>query len=194
MEETKKAKDGGSEIASLKAIIADLAGKVDSMSANKSSGVTLRKRTREHNAFLREVELDGEIVGVASRLHSVREVKDPTENKKFYGLCIVEWVDPLTGKTGTAKDVNYLDFLQSAPIVSARIIGHQRTSRIETEIKKGGGGRGTLRRQEADREIIIDNDYQFEVEFIDDVYELEVQDGKFEGATFKNDGRGLNIF
>ena len=96
---------------------------------NSSPVLNVRNRVKTHTAQMREfylpVETDepgvdagveDEPKGLVVKLHSMKEVKDPTEAKRYYGVCKADVLDPHTGKITTYKGVNYIDFLERPPI------------------------------------------------------------------------------
>jgi hypothetical protein len=152
------------------------------------SRLTLKNKTREHMAFMREFKLEDEVIGLVTKLYDVKEVKDKTEAKRFYGICKVDVLDPKTGKTATHKEVDYLDFLNNARPVKVKITKWEKKHRIETE------STGSLWQQTESNAYVADNDFQFDVEYIDHEYDVEVLEGTFKGSVVQQTtGTGFNL-
>lgn len=181
------------EVAQLRDLVEGLKKQVGILSGAARGGSTLRKRTKDHFVTMREYVEDDKVLGVVVNLYDVKEVKDPTENKRFYGLCKLDVLDPRTEKVKTYKDVNYLEFLNNTKRVQAKVVKWEKTERAETDPRRGGGGSGSLVKQTLSNSYVSDELIDFEVVFIDHSFELEFTEGEFEGLKVTIDEKGLNI-
>jgi hypothetical protein len=192
MSDETRPKKVSSEVDELRGLVAGLTEKVSAMNAPRS-GATVRNRVKEHVCSLRELKVDDKILGVVSKLYNVREVKDAFEANKNKALCHVDWVNPKTKEKGTTKDVNYLEFLDQAERVTAKIIVWKRERRFEVDPRKGGGGIGPLYKQSHENETVVDSNYEFEVCYEDQTFTLEITSGEFVGEVTEDAGGGINI-
>jgi hypothetical protein len=190
-EELKK----NSEMDDLRGLVSELTGQVKKLSEKKNPGSgVVRKRVKEHTAFMREYSVKDSPVGLVTKLYDVKEVQDKTENKRYIGLCKIDVLNPKTGETKSFKDINYLEFLDQCPKVLTSIVRWDKTVRYETDPRKGGGGTGAVLKQGVNNEYVVDFEHDFEVGYIDHTYTLKVLEGAFEGDTFIHEnGTGLNI-
>lgn len=191
--EIKQEKKVGGELADLKGLISELKEDIDEMKRKPKSSSVLRKRVEKHTAFLREFNKDDEVLGIVMQISDVREVKDPTEAKKYMGLCKLNVFNPKTNQQFVQEKVNYLEFLQNANRVKGLIMRDERQKRIETDSRKGGGGTGTLYRQDKNNSVVVEDEHEFEVEYEDHHYFLEIKEGAFKGYIVETDGTALNM-
>ena len=177
----------------LRGMVAQMRKDIDSMKKAPATGATIRNRTKTHEVFLREYAEGDTVVGIVTKLYNVREKKDPSENKRYIGLCTLDVVNPITKKETTVKDVDYLVFLNEAKRVLAKVSNWKREVRYEVDPKKGGGGVGPLKRVIGENEVVVDNNFEFEVGYTDHAYTLMICEGHFDGAVMETDEKALNI-
>jgi len=194
MEEQKVTKaQVSTELAELRGIVSELSEKVSQTSPNRGGG-RISKRTNEHFVILREYATeDGEVKGIVNKMYEVKEVKDTQEAKKYKGICTLDIVNPKTGAQETIKNVDWLQFLDQANRVKAKIIKWDKSQRFETDPRKGGGGTGAVYKQGPNNEYLVDTEFDFEVSYVDHEFVVSIEDGAFTGETFKSDGRAFNL-
>lgn len=199
MEEKKKYTNPETEklpdlsVDELKSMVNTLIDEVSKLKNPVRGSNVIRKRTKEHFAFLRELEINDKVVGIVTKLYNVKEHKDPNESRRYYATCSVNYVNPKTGKQETAHNVDWLEFLDKATRVKSQIIKWDRTKRFEIDPRRGGGGIGTVWKQGPNNEYISDMEFEYEVGYEDHMFTLIITEGTFEGDTITNDGSGLNL-
>lgn len=182
------------EVEELRGMVEQLTAQITNLTENtKPKSGVVRNRTKEHKAYMREYHVDELPVGIVTRLYDVKEVQDKTENRRYIGLCKIDVLNPKTGEMKKYTDVNYLDFLEHCPKVLCDIILVEKVIRYETDVTKGGGGRGALYKQGPNNEYLVDTEYEYEVGYTDFTYTLKPMEGAFTGEVFTNNGSGLNI-
>jgi hypothetical protein len=165
----------------------------------KSGDDTPKRRPKfvtEFTALMREVKDEkGEVIGLATKLYNVREVRDTKENKKFYGLCNIDYINPKTGETGTLADADYIHFLEDAIPVLVKIDKWIKETREALDKKEGGGGRGFYMKKDpkTGEETISNEKTDFWIEYPNDKFIVTPSEGIFEGAQFEHDGLGFNL-
>lgn len=180
------------DVSELRALVQDLSSQVKDLK-NPRSTATIRKRTKEKVASMREYAVDGEVKGLVLKIWDVKEVKDKTEAKRFHGICKLEVFNPITNEVEVVKEVDYLDFLNNAHPVPCKFLRWEQKKRSEVEKKHGGGGIGKLYKQTSTGEYIAAEEFEFEVEYVDHKFLVEVLEGAFEGAQFETNGSGFNL-
>lgn len=175
------------KVTELRGMVEGLQAQLKGLTAGRRTGATQRNRTRQHVCTLREFAVDDEVKGLVTKLYGVKEIKDKTENKRFYGICSVDVLNPLTKETTTYRDVDYLQFLNNAQKVKAKILNWRKEVRYEVEAI------GPLYKQTQDNSFIAETDYEFEVGYTDHNFTLEVVEGAYAGAVVETDDKALNI-
>jgi len=182
------------QIDKLTDMVTGLKAQLDNLKSAPSPSTTQRKRTQEHVCTLREYEnSDNEVEGIVLRIFDVKEVKDKEENKRFYCVSKLEVFDPRTKDKRIVKDVDYIRFLNDARKVECKIVEWTKTPRFETDRARGGGGTGPLIRQTATNNYVAQNDYEFEVGYLDHKYKLLINEGEFRGLEVETDEQAVNI-
>lgn len=195
MEETKvEKKSKADEMADLKGLVESLSEQVSDMKKFPQGQTRVaRKREKEHTVSLRQYEVDGMVKGIVTRIHSIKEVKDRTEAKRLVGMCVLEILEPETGKKEEIRDVDYLAFLNDTARVTAKVLSWNQEKRFEIDPRKGGGGVGAVYKQSANDEYVVDTRFEYEVGYVDNTFTLEILDGVFAGKVITTDERALNI-
>lgn len=192
VEASEKA-EGSGDMKKLLGLVESLQSQISDMKKFPQGKNRLQKRTKEHMVTLREFSKDDEAIGLVTRLHSVREVKDRTEAKKLMGVCTIEYMVPESDSVGVDKSVDYLSFLNEAPKVMAKVLSERTEQRFEVDPRKGGGGIGALYKQGPNNEYVADSQFDFEVGYVDHFFTLEVLEGKFAGKVIEVDERAVNL-
>ncbi len=152
-------------------------------STQQAPGTAIRKRTKEKIVRFREVEIDGEVIGLCVGLTNVKTVKDPTDNKRELGYCDLEVLNPKTGKVVKIAKHEYLNFLEGSPQVETKVVREIVSEpRVVTDKGKGGGGIDFIRNYDGSP---TNEEIEFAVTFVDREYVLEVLSGTFTGETFQ---------
>lgn len=146
----------------------------------ENPGVPRRtQRVRDRIATLR-THNDELVIGVGKALpdHTL-----PETHRDY--LSIELTTVSLEGKQKKQK-VNYLDFMANDPKVAVKLTRISQETRIETEIKKGGGGVGSRRLVDKEGRYtdIPGDEMEFEVEYTDYTITAEVLEGDYVGKTF----------
>lgn len=179
------------EVAGLTDLVKSMKEQLDGLaSAVKPFKPTMRKKDRERVTTMRGyVKEQGseEIDGVVTRIYNVREIRDTKENKKFYGICNLDILNPVNGKTDTIKDVDYLEFLNHAPHIPLKIKQWVK-DRKEVVVTSG-----LYKVQGKENEYLSDNEIDYMIERETHAFVVEVMSGQWAGTTFEADGNAFNI-
>lgn len=195
LDKVPKGKAANEESESVRGLIASLQQDIDNLKNNKPINGKTSRRTKEHTVQLREFAVDDKPVGIVLKVSTPRIVKDETEVRRERGLINLTLVDPKTGKESTIENYDYLHFLEYTPRVKADIVKWNREERIETDIRKGGGGRGHLRARNKDVNtdvFDVNGECDFEVSYVDHSFTLKITEGAFEGCTIEADEEATN--
>lgn len=185
MDKPAKGKKAAEESANLSGLIASMQSDIDSLKSGKApANGKSRKRVKDHTARMREYEHDGNPYLVIS-IGQPKFVKDTTEVRRERGLISLELLDPKTKKKVTAKDVDYIEFLEHVPQVLVKIDKWDREERFEVE------AHGMLR-SGSNHDQIIDDDHDFEVGYVDHTFTVTVAEGAFSGCKLVVGEASLN--
>lgn len=174
----KEKTEQSEQIASLTEQLNGLMAQVAALKEVPRHGLIRTKRETTHNCTLREYAEDGVVKGIVTRLYDWKEQKDPTEAKRFVGLCKLDILDPRTGKKETVKDVNGLGFLNDARSVQCLIVERNKSTREFVDPRPGVG---VGLRRDTSGKIVPGSETVFTVIYTDEKFLLEVQDGEFTG-------------
>lgn len=179
------------EVAGLTDLVKSMKEQLDGLSSVvKPFKPTMRKKDRERVTTMRgyiKEQGSEEIQGIVTRLYNVREVRDLKENKKFYGLCNLEVMNPATKKVEVVKDIDYLEFLNNAPHIPLRI-KQWKKKRDEIVVTSG-----LYRVQGKENEYLSDNEIDYFIEEETHSFVVEVMSGQWAGVQFESNGNSFNI-